>query len=58
MPVKNGELIGFIATKNEIKIIDEAQRKNYKMNRSEIIRMLINAGSEKVLAKKQKEAQV
>lgn len=38
---KNGAMIGFIATPEEMKIIDKLQRKYYTLNKSEIIRLII-----------------
>ena len=55
MAAKNVELVGFTATPNEVMIIDEMQKRHYKMNKSEVIRLLINAGAEKLLGKKTNE---
>jgi hypothetical protein len=49
---KNVKLVGFTATPVELEIIEEVRRRNYRLNNSEAIRMLINAGAEKVLGKK------
>jgi len=49
---KNVTYVGFTATPVELEIIDEVRRRNYRVNNSEAIRMLINAGAEKVLGKK------
>ena len=46
MGEKNVKILTFTASPNELKIIDTYMRKNYRKNRSEIIRMLINAGAE------------
>ena len=54
MAAKNVKVIGFTATETELKIIDAVLRQNYQMNKSEVIRMLINAGAEKVLRADQK----
>lgn len=56
MAAKNVELVGFTATANEMRIIDAVQKKNYKMNKSEVIRLLINAGAEVLLGEKKNDS--
>lgn len=53
--VKTGsETCGFVATPKELAIIDSLQKRYYTKSKSEIIRMLINAGAEKILAEAKK----
>jgi len=55
MGEKNVKVTGFTATKKELKIIDQFMRKNYRMNKSEVIRMLINAGAESLSREREPE---
>lgn len=56
MAAKNVKFIGFTVTPQEELIIDEVQKRNYRMNQSEVIRLLINAGAEKLIGKKKSES--
>lgn len=55
MAGKNVKFVGFTITPKEAQIIDEVQKRNYRANQSEVIRMLINAGAEKLLDEKANE---
>ena len=55
MAAKNVELVGFTATPVEVAIIDEMRKRNYKMNKSEVIRLLINEGAKNLLGTGKKE---
>ena len=46
MSSKTMKAITFNASPSEIKIIEAVQKKNFRMNRSEVIRSLIQAGWE------------
>lgn len=43
---KSGKIISFMATPAEQKIIEEVRKKNFKLNQSDAIRLLINEGFE------------
>lgn len=43
---KSGKIISFMATPTEQKIIEEVRKKNFKLNQSDAIRLLINEGFE------------
>lgn len=56
MAAKNVKFIGFTVTPQEEHIIDEVQKRHYRLNQSEVIRMLINAGAEKLIGEKKRES--
>lgn len=50
--MEKSKLINFTASTDELKIIDEIRRKNYTMNQSQIIRLLIHEGAKSLLGDK------
>lgn len=55
--MKKVSCVTFTATEAEKKIIDAVRKKNYKMNQSEVVRLLINEGAKNILGGKEQKAE-
>ena len=49
------KLINFKASREQMAVINAIRREHYLMNQSEVVRMLIDAGAEKLLGKAEAE---
>ena len=56
MAEKNVKTICITVTPAQLAVVDELRRKYYRMNQSEVYRMLIDAGAAQLLGKQPKEA--
>lgn len=54
--MKTVSCITFTATEKERKIIEEIREKNYRLNQSEVVRMLINEGAKALQKQERKKA--
>lgn len=53
--MKKVTCVTFTATEAERRIIDAVRRQNYKLNQSEVVRLLINEGAKNLLRQKKLE---
>ena len=53
MPEKNVKTVCITITPVEAEIVDKLRRKHYKLNQSEVYRLLINEGAKNLLGKKE-----